>query len=91
MGRDLFNPNKPKDSLRSSSAFIFDPDEKKIGVISDRYYYRKMIGKNNYELVSMIDDQPVSGKEADSVRTILDRYAEGWYETAHYLLYKNKK
>ncbi|HEX2606178.1 MAG TPA: LTA synthase family protein [Flavisolibacter sp.] len=92
MGRNLFDSALMQDPFRSSSAFIIDPDEKKIGMIGGDYYLRKFIQKPGIELVSLKDNQPVTkGPLYDSLKTKLSAYSDAFYETARYLLYHNKK
>jgi phosphoglycerol transferase MdoB-like AlkP superfamily enzyme len=91
MGRNLFDSSLYTDPFRSSSAFIIDPDEKKIGMIGGDYYLRKTLGKPGIELASIRNNDPIPAKVADSVKTILEKYAEAYYETARYMLYHNKK
>jgi phosphoglycerol transferase MdoB-like AlkP superfamily enzyme len=91
LGRNLFDSGLLKDAFRSSSTFIIDPDEKKIGMVAGDYYYRKVIGKPAFELVSIRNNEPVPARVFDSVKTKLNAYTEAYYETARYMLYNNKK
>jgi phosphoglycerol transferase MdoB-like AlkP superfamily enzyme len=91
MGRNLFDSALYADPFRSSSAFIIDPDEKKIGMIGGDYYLRKTLGKPGYELASIRNNDPIPAKVEDSVKSVLGKYVEAYYETARYLLYHNKK
>lgn len=92
MGRNLFDSSLARHPFRYSSAFIADPDEKKIGMMSDDYYLRKQINKPVYELVSLKNNDPVPpGRFHDSVQNVLATYVEAYYQTARYLLYNNKK
>ena len=91
MGRNLFDSSLYTDPFRSSSAFIIDPDEKKIGMIGGDYYLRKTLGKQGFELASIRNNEPIAPKVADSIKNILGKYVEAYYETARYMLYHNKK
>ena len=91
LGRNLFDSGLLKDPFRSSSAFIIDPDEKKIGMVAGDYYFRKIIGKQGFELASIRNNEPVPQRIADSVKTRLNAYSDAFYETARYMLYHNKK
>jgi len=91
LGRNLFDPVLLKDPFRSSSAFIVDPDEKKIGMVAGDHYFRKIIGKQGFELASIRNNEPVPQKIADSVKAKLGAYSDAFYETARYMLYHNKK
>jgi phosphoglycerol transferase MdoB-like AlkP superfamily enzyme len=92
MGRDLFDSSLKKDLFRYSSAFIYDPDEKKIGMANNDFYLRELLTINKKELVSLRDNNPVpEGKLHDSLTKSLSGMAEAYYQTAKYLLYHNKK
>lgn len=91
-GRNLFDSTLKNDPLRSSSAFIFDPDEKKIGMVGDSYYLREQMNTRKIELVSIRNNDPVpQGPIYDSLSRQLRQMADAYYETARYLLYHNKK
>jgi phosphoglycerol transferase MdoB-like AlkP superfamily enzyme len=91
LGKNLFDSALMKDSFRGSSCFIIDPDEKKIGMVAGDHYFRKILHKPGYELVSIRNNDPVPPAVADSVKRKLDAYTDAFYETARYLLYHNKK
>ncbi|HEV7622003.1 MAG TPA: LTA synthase family protein, partial [Flavisolibacter sp.] len=92
MGRNLFDSALKKDLFRYSSAFIIDPDEKKIGIVSDDYYLRKTISKGTTEFVSIRNNDKIpAGASADSIKNKLSAMADAYYRTAQYLLYHNKK
>jgi hypothetical protein len=60
-------------------------------MIGGDYYLRKTLGKPGVELASIRNNDPIPAKVADSVKSVLGKYAEAYYETARYLLYHNKK
>ncbi|HEX6334227.1 MAG TPA: sulfatase-like hydrolase/transferase, partial [Flavisolibacter sp.] len=92
LGRDLFDTTLHRNPFRFSSAFIVDPDEKKIGVVSDSFYLRKHVGRQDYEFVSLFhNDALPPGPRYDSLKYVLGLYSEAFYETARYMLYNNKK
>jgi phosphoglycerol transferase MdoB-like AlkP superfamily enzyme len=92
MGRNLFDTSLSKDPFRSSSAFVFYPDERKIGIISNDFSLRKFINKDEYEFASIRNNNPLPKEKAyDSVKNMLSIYADAYYETARYLLYNNKR
>jgi phosphoglycerol transferase MdoB-like AlkP superfamily enzyme len=94
LGKNLFDPALMGNDFKSSSAFIADPDdhEKKIGMIAGDYFFRQSLGKNDYELVSIRNNQPLpEGRFKDSVKNKLQLYSNAFYETARYMLYHNKK
>jgi phosphoglycerol transferase MdoB-like AlkP superfamily enzyme len=92
MGRNLFDTALLKDPFRSSSAFIVDPDENKIGLVAGDHYFRQTVGKNQYDLVSIRNNEKIPpGNYRDSVQKKLQYYSNAIYETSRYLLYHNKK
>ncbi|HEU4634330.1 MAG TPA: LTA synthase family protein [Flavisolibacter sp.] len=91
LGKNLFDSSLLQNPFRSSSAFIIDPDEKKMGILAGDHYYRKGITSPGYEVVSLRDNNPVPPRVADSVKARLSAYPDAIYETARYMLYHNKK
>ncbi|GAC1482254.1 MAG: hypothetical protein NVS1B13_05390 [Flavisolibacter sp.] len=91
MGRNLFDSNLKYDRFRYSSAFIIDPDEKKIGIVCDDYYLRKILSDGKIEMVSINSNEtPPPGRKYDSIVNRLSSMAEAYYYTAQYLLYHNR-
>ena len=61
-------------------------------MVSSRYYYLKNYKTGKEELVSMTGNEPVPVNAAtDSIKNHLLRFTDAYYETAKYLLLKNKK
>jgi phosphoglycerol transferase MdoB-like AlkP superfamily enzyme len=89
LGRDLF------DTVRNRGkgmAFIYDPDQAYIGVVSSGYFYRRGLITGKEEMASVMgNDQVPAGAAGEPVRRELAQLAEGMYETARYMLLKNKK
>jgi phosphoglycerol transferase MdoB-like AlkP superfamily enzyme len=88
MGRNLFDTAM----TNTEKAFIIDHEAETIGTVTDQYYYQKNIktGKVHFASVVNNDSIPVNA-QTDSVRNYLDRFTDGYYETAKYLLFNNKK
>jgi phosphoglycerol transferase MdoB-like AlkP superfamily enzyme len=89
LGRDLFDTvhNRGK-----GMAFIYDPDQAYIGVVSSGYFYRRGLITGKEEMASVLGNDPVSAEAAQGpVRQELSELAEGMYETSRYMLLKNKK
>ncbi len=87
-GRNLFDSNDHKERF----AFINDPDLSTIGLVSNKYYYRKNLVTQKVEFVSVIDDIPVAeNTQTDSVKTEMNKLTNAFHETAKYLLLNNKK
>jgi phosphoglycerol transferase MdoB-like AlkP superfamily enzyme len=89
LGRDLL------DSARMAGrgmAFIYDPDQAYYGVVSEGYFYRRGFKTGKEDLVSVINnDPPPSTVTHGPLAAQLRRLSEGMYETARYMLLKNKK
>jgi arylsulfatase A-like enzyme len=89
LGRDLL------DSARMTGrgmAFIYDPDQAYYGVVSEGYFYRRGFKTGKEDLVSVINnDPPPSAVTHGPLEAQLRRLSEGMYETARYMLLKNKK
>ncbi|MEO6671083.1 MAG: sulfatase-like hydrolase/transferase [Ferruginibacter sp.] len=87
-GRDLFAGT----AAGRKFAFIADPDISTIGLVTDRFYYRRNLKTQEKEFVSVIDNDPVPQNMAtDSIKNYLAQLTEAWYETAKYLLLNNNK
>ena len=89
LGRDLL------DSARMAGkgmAFIYDPDQAYYGVVSEGYFYRRGFKTGKEDMVSVINnDPPPSAVTHGPLEAQLRRLSEGMYETARYMLLKNKK
>jgi phosphoglycerol transferase MdoB-like AlkP superfamily enzyme len=86
MGIDL-TQNKRK----QAQAFIADPDRHTIGMVTDSVYYSYHLPSGKEEVVSVIDDRPLTGASIENAKKILAPTARYWYETAGYLILNNKK
>jgi len=92
LGRNLFDTVLAAAGIHDKYAFVIDHDVKTIGMVSSRYYYLKNYKTGKEELVSMTGNEPVPANAAtDSIKNHLQRFTEAYYETAKYLLLKNKK
>jgi phosphoglycerol transferase MdoB-like AlkP superfamily enzyme len=92
LGKNLFDPELNKQPLRASSAFFFNPDDQEIAMITDQYYFWKSIGKENFKMVSVQNNEPIPKNHLfDSVTSKLNTYTEAFYQTSRYLLYHNEK
>ena len=89
LGRDLL------DSARMAGkgmAFIYDPDQAYYGVVSEGYFYRRGFKTGKEDMVSVVNnDPPPPGVTHGPLEAQLRRLSEGMYETARYMLLKNKK
>ncbi|MBK7122755.1 MAG: LTA synthase family protein [Chitinophagaceae bacterium] len=92
LGRNLFDTVSTITNGKEKYAFVIDHDVKTIGMVSSRYYYLKNYKTGKEELVSMTGNEPVPVNAAtDSIKNHLQRFTDAYYETAKYLLLKNKK
>jgi len=95
-GRNLFD-TIPALQFKSKNpiehmAFVIDHDVKTIGLVGDQYYYVKNLKSGKTDLVSVTgNEQPIPGKQTDSIKNYLGRLTDAYYETAKYLLLNNKK
>ena len=85
LGRDLLDTARYKGKALS---FIYDPDQGVIGVVRDGYFYRKQLKTAKEEMVSVTGNDPVPD---GPLKKELRKLSEGIYETAKYMLLKNKK
>lgn len=91
LGRNLFDTTEGN-AFRYSSAFIMDPDEKTIGMVTDEVYYKRPFRNGRGEMVSIRDNAPLpAGARTDSLRQALERYTDAIYQTARWMLYHNNK
>ena len=86
LGRNILLP----DSTQTPFAFYFNPDNKLIGCITDKYYYTESIGnQSGSNILSVINNEPAkpSKEELKKLKTTTEAY----FETAKYMLLNNKK
>jgi phosphoglycerol transferase MdoB-like AlkP superfamily enzyme len=89
LGRDLTDT---ANYAGKDFSFIYDPDGFYIGVVKNGYFYRKQFKTGKEEIVSVLNNDPVPASVAQGpVKDGMQHLAEGIYETAKYMLLKNKK
>ncbi|HXD78368.1 MAG TPA: LTA synthase family protein [Puia sp.] len=89
LGRDILD----SEAIRGKEmAFIYDPDQAYIGLVKGDYFYRRGLITGKTDMASVVDNNPVpdSVLEGPTGRQ-MGRLSEGLYETARYMLLKNKK
>ena len=69
-------------------AFIFDPETRMVGVVSDSLYYRESFIASHSEIASIKNSSDTSNPAA---RKSLQQLTEAMFETSKYLLLNNKK
>ena len=90
LGRNLFDSFSNSSLRFLNKAFLFDPEEKKIGMMTDEYCYMKNISTGKEDFVSSKNNAPLPasmGKDNTQIRAITNAY----FETSKYLLINNKK
>jgi phosphoglycerol transferase MdoB-like AlkP superfamily enzyme len=86
LGKDLL------DSATTGFAFIYDPDYSMAGVVRGDYLYRKQLGTQKEELVSIVgNDKVPNDPEHTTITHEMSVLTDALYETAKYLLLNNKK
>jgi len=89
-GRDLVK-QFAADSGKSNLAFIYDANNKDIGVINGPWYYTRN-QQGSQEKMVWADFNAIAGTDKkDSLTAVNRAYAEALYETARYMLLHNKK
>jgi phosphoglycerol transferase MdoB-like AlkP superfamily enzyme len=85
LGRDLLDSNK-----NGNCAFTIFHDAGKIGLVTDSFYYVHNYNTNEDELLSLLNNKPVSKSIANEKIPYFFKLAEGMYETSKWLLIHNK-
>jgi phosphoglycerol transferase MdoB-like AlkP superfamily enzyme len=88
LGNNLFDTSTNKNRF----AFIADPDMRTIGVVGNEFHYAKNLNTGNIDFVSVINNDAVSlNKRNDSIKNVMAKTTNAFYNTAKYLLLNNKK
>ncbi|HEY4207593.1 MAG TPA: sulfatase-like hydrolase/transferase [Puia sp.] len=91
LGRDLL------DSARYGGddkelAFIYNPDQESISVIRNGYVYRLLQKTGEEQMASVLNNDPVPGPVMNGpVKIEMRRLTEAVFETAKYMILRNKK
>ncbi|HVU95917.1 MAG TPA: sulfatase-like hydrolase/transferase [Puia sp.] len=90
LGRDLL------DSARYSNdkelAFIYNPDQESISVVHNGYVYRLLQKTGKEQMASVLNNDPVPDSVMNGpVKKELRQLTEGVFETAKYMILRNKK
>lgn len=73
-------------------SFVYDPDGYYIGLVKDGYFYRRQYKTGKDEIVSVLNNDAVpAGNAQGDAEQHMKQLTEGIYETAKYMLLKNKK
>ncbi|MDO6432455.1 sulfatase-like hydrolase/transferase [Flavitalea sp. BT771] len=89
LGRDLLDSARYEGKALS---FIFNPDQESIGVVHNGYFYRLQLKTGKEEMVSTVNNDPVPDSVLNGPRKKeLRQLTEGIYQTAKYMILRNKK
>jgi len=90
LGRDLLDTARYNDD--KELAFIYNPDQESISVIRDGYVYRLLQKTGKEQMASVLNNDPVPDAVMDGPeKKEMRRLTEGIFETAKYMILKNKK
>ena len=92
LGRNLFDTSQNASIPFFNKAFLFDPEERKIGLMTDEYFYIKSMITGKENLVSSKSNEAlplIPSKQQD--KKMIENLTNAYYETAKYMLLNNKK
>lgn len=92
LGRNLFDSSQNTSLKFLNRAFLFDPEEKKTGMMTDEYCYIKYLltGKEDFSSAKNNDVLSLNASTSDD-KKLLQQLTNAYYETAKYMLLNNKK
>ncbi|HVW60760.1 MAG TPA: sulfatase-like hydrolase/transferase [Puia sp.] len=89
LGRDILDSARYNGKALS---FIYNPDQESIGMVRSGYFYRLQLKTGKEEMVSTLNNDPVPDTVINGpLKKELRMLTEGYYETAKYMILKNKK
>jgi phosphoglycerol transferase MdoB-like AlkP superfamily enzyme len=90
LGRDLLDTARYSDD--KELAFIYNPDQESISIIHNGYVYRLLQKTGQEQMASVLNNDPVPDTVMNgAVKKEMRRLTEGIFETAKYMILKNKK
>jgi phosphoglycerol transferase MdoB-like AlkP superfamily enzyme len=90
LGRNLFDTAGNKSIPFYENAFSIDPEERKIGMMTNEYYYSSNLLTGNENFSSSKNNDPLpAASETD--KKIIRQLTYAYYETAKYMILNNKK
>jgi arylsulfatase A-like enzyme len=92
LGKNLFD-TIPINSVRfKNAAFLFEPNLKQIGIISDEYCYVHNLLSGREDFRSSRNNEPLPQTPAiEEDRKAIKELAQAYYETARYMMLNNLK
>ncbi|MDB5221452.1 MAG: sulfatase [Chitinophagaceae bacterium] len=92
LGRNLFDSSQNASLRFPAKAFLFDPEERKIGMMTDEYYYGKNLLTGKESFLSSKNNEPLPVNNAtQNDKKLLQDLTDAYFETAKYMLLNNKK
>jgi phosphoglycerol transferase MdoB-like AlkP superfamily enzyme len=74
-----------------NAAFVFDPNVKQIGMVTDDYVYVHNLISGKEDFRSSKDDSVLRSPQSQEDKKVLQTLSAAYYETARYMLANNKK
>lgn len=90
LGRNLFDSAQNTSLPFLNRAFLFDPEEKNIGMMTDEYCYMKNLLTGKEDFVSAKNNDPLPASALND-KALLQNLTNAYFETAKYMLLNNKK
>ena len=92
LGKNLFDTIQKKSVPFENAAFLFDPNLKQIGIVTDEYCYvhNLLSGTEDFRSASSDSSLAQTPKVMEDHNTI-KIFAQAWYETARYMMLNNSK
>jgi phosphoglycerol transferase MdoB-like AlkP superfamily enzyme len=91
LGKNLFDTTQNNNRFKNF-AFLFDPEIKQIGIVTDEYSYVHNLISNREDFRSSKNNLPLpETPEIAADKKALQNLSQAYYETAKYLLLNNKK
>ncbi len=98
LGKNLFDTSYLNDTLQNNPvrfmdvAFLFDPGIKQIGLVTDNYVYINNLLSGTEDFRSSKDDSLLMQTPAVMEdKKLMKKLAQGYYETARYMMFNNSK
>ncbi len=93
LGRNFFlNPPLKDSNDLTNHAFILDPFQNLIGLVSEKYYYEYNLETKKEAVYSLLHNNPLqSGEPGQAILNGFRNLTMGYYETSRYMLFNNKK
>lgn len=93
MGRNIFAlpPSSDSDYI-NNHAFVLDFDRRLIGLVGGKYYYEYSLQTKGEGFYPLTHNNPLLPDEpSERERSLIRQLTLGYYETARYMLFHNKK